>query len=408
MRRLALPGLVALLLTPVASAQEVCTTYAVGGTDTQRGAFRGELTVRARADRRFDVGLSVTFASGGDRRSAGVASGTGRHVEGRFAGSPGLSGGLTGATAEDASFSATFDPQAASCQGTLLGSTVSWFWGARPTTDIAAPAYQAGAPQAKQAALWREVSAVPYGELPALGSHGVGETFWDTVQALRKKVLERAFSDTADVRVERTKLFHPFGSVAEVSYEPVAGTPYTGLYATGGAGLARLSLATDADAYVPGIALKLFVAGRPSLNVHAIPSFDPQSSADFFERAPSNQIPEPSAFAIKLFMKVAAKVANPLRRPVEHLARVQADGTAVASPVSPVRLFFRPADVHFPANSKRDFRDLLASVPVGTVIYHVYGVSAAGVEAHIGDVRTRSPFVASSYGDRVLSFDHER
>lgn len=398
-----------LLAASVASAQESCT-YAVQGTDTHRGAFRGQLVTRARADLRVDVDLDVTFASGEARRTTGTVGGSGRRLEGRLQGGTGLSGGLTGsASAPGPGFSASFGLLDGSCNGALtFQSSASWFWGSRARREPSGATYEARTPAEKQVDLFREVSAVPYGELPRLGSRGVGESVIDTLNALRLKLLDRTFADASDVRPARTKIFHPFGSVATVAYEARPGHPYTGLYATGGAGLARLSLATDDETFIPGIALKLFVAGKPSVNLHAIPSFEPQTGHDFFERSPSNEIPPPTSAAIKLFSKLAARIADPLRRPVEHLAAVNADGSVVASPVAPRRIFFRPAEVHFPASDSRDFRVALATIPEGAVIYRVCAVSASGEETHIGDVRLRSRLVASEWGDRVLHFKHER
>lgn len=402
MRRVLHAGLLTLLLAPVALAQS--TEWALQGTDNVRGRAAGTLVVTLRTDRAFDVDLRLAYANGQHARYAGKVTGTGRRLEGPLPEVIGMAGAVAGAQAGRTNFIGSFELQAGRCQGSFVTSRSAYFfWGTRPSAVPAGPAHEAGSPAAKQAAVWRESSAVPYGVLPALGSKGVGENFWDTLAALRIRLLDKTFSDASDVRPARTKIFHPFGSVATVAYESVPGHSYTGLFASGGEGLARLSLATDADNYIPGIALKLFVQGKPSVNIHAIPSFEPQTSRDFFARAPSNIIPEPTAFAIKLFSKIAVKVADPLRRPVDHVAAVNQDGSAVASPRAPRQLFFRAAEVHFPADSKADFRDLLATIPPGTVIYAVY----AG-DVHIGNVRTRSRLVASEWGDRVLHFKHER
>lgn len=404
MRRVLQVGLLTLALAPLSLAQEPSTEWALQGTDNARGRAAGTLVVTLRPDRAFDVDLRVTYADGQRAHHAGKVSGTGRRLEGPLPEVVGLSGAVAGAQAGRTRLVVSIELQAGRCQGTFVTSrSAFFFWGTRPSGVPAGPAHEAGRPAEKQAAVWREASAAPYGALPALGSKGVGENFWDTLAALRIRLLDKTFADASDVRPARTKIFHPFGSVATVAYEAVPGHPYTGLFASDGAGLARLSLATDADTYIPGIALKLFVQGRPSVNIHAIPSFEPQTSRDFFARSPSNVIPEPTAFAIKLFSKIAVKVADPLRRPVDHVAAVNQDGSAVAAPRAPHQLFFRPAEVHFPADSTADFRDLLATIPPGTVIYAVY----AG-DVHIGNVRTTSRLVASEWGDRVLHFKHER
>ncbi len=387
-----------------ASAQEQATRWSLQGTDTRRGATTGSLVLTQRADRSFHVELSVEPGA----RFTGAATGSGRGLAGTLHTVSGLAGGLAGEASVSARLSLNVELTGGRCHGVLVTSRSAFtFSGTRPSSTLSGPAHEALGPAAQRDAVWREAAALPYSALPRLGSRGVGEHLWDTLSALRLRLLDRTFSEASDVRAPRTKIFHPFGTVATVRYEARSGHPFTGLFATGAEGLARLSLATDDETYIPGIAMKLFVQGRPSVNVHAIPSFEPQTSRDFFARSPSNEIPPPTATPIKLFSKLAARIADPLRRPVDHLAAVGPDGAAVAQPRAPRRIHFRPAEVHFPADSTADFRDLLATVPVGTIIYAVYAETPDG-EVHIGDVRTLSPFVASEWGDRVLHFKHER
>lgn len=405
MRSTLVPALI-LALAPAALADP--TLYTIEGSYTGRGAFRGTLEVSPRADRRFDVALLTRFSSG-ETCTRGTVGGTGTRLEGDLLGTPGLAGGLTGNGVTRAGFVATIDVRTGAIEGRVIGGHgLLTFRGTRHgASEPAGPAYQARSAADKQAAVWREMTAAPYGTLPEVGSRGVGSSVWDTLQALRTRLLDKTFSVASDVRPPRTKLFHPFGSVATVKFEAAGGHPFTGFFATGGEGLARLSLATDEKTFIPGIALKLFVNGRPSVNIHAIPSFDPQTSRDFFARSPSNEIPPPTNLAIKLFSKIAAKVADPLRRPVDHVAAARPDGAAVAAPVAPRRIHFRPAGVHFAADDERDFRDMLATIPAGTVIYTVYAETPQG-EVKVGDVRLTSKLVASEWGDRVLHFEHAR
>lgn len=394
--------------TSAAHAQEASTRWTLQGSDSRRGAATGTLVVSPRADRAFDVDLQVAYGAAGAARFGGTATGSGRQLTGTLRVVTGLADVVQGDRGGEASFSVSFELTEGRCQGVCVtsGATLS-FRGERPTPALSGWEHEARSPAAQRDAVFAEVSAVPYGALPRVGSRGVGSHLWDTISALRLGLLERTFATASDERAPRTKIFHPFGSVAKVRYEARGGHPYTGLFETGGEGLARLSLATDEKTYIPGIAMKLFVQGGPSVNVHAIPSFDPQTSRDFFERAPSNEIPPPSNVAIKLFSKLARRIADPLRRPVDHLAAVRPDGACVSDPVAPRRIHFRPAEVHFPADSTADFRDLLATIPAGTVIYAVHAETPEG-EVHIGDVRTCSPFVASEWGDRVLHFQHAR
>jgi hypothetical protein len=278
----------------------------------------------------------------------------------------------------------------------------------KPVLPPSNPGYQAQSAAEKQASLWRELST-PYATRPDPGSAGVGRSFIDTLKALFIPILEKTFSDPADSRAPHTKIFHPFGSVAKVVFEPAAGSPYSGLFQSGAVGIARLSQATGDGSKIPGIGLKLLVDGRPSVNVHAIPSFDPQTSDDFFLRAPSNVIPPPKGLVLRFLNWVASFVANPLRRPVDALAATNPAGEPVAEPKAPYQILFQPADAHFDPAFHGDFRDGLAQIPSGTVIYRLVArENGSDREVVLGDLRTQSRFVASEYGDRELSFEHAR
>jgi hypothetical protein len=409
MKRLIAPTLLLALATLGHAQERPGATYRIQGADASRGFFSGDLDLRLRPDRRFDAQVSVRFAGGLTVAWRGAVAGDGRKLAGDLDCTAGLVGALIGGQPAVTRLQVQVDPVSGACKGRVASaSRETIFWGAREVAVVTGDAYEALSPAEKQARLWREVSSAPYGSpLPALGSRGVGENIMDTFGALRLKLLDRTFSDASDQRAPRTKIFHPFGASARVVYEARSGHPFTGFFASGGIGLARLSLATDDQSYIPGIGLKLFVQGRPSVNIHAIPSFDEQTSRDFFERAPTNEIPAPTNFAIKLFSRIARRIADPLRRPLDHIAAISADGRAVSAPVAPRRIHFRPARVHFPATSPEDFRIQLATVPVGSVIYAVYAETDAG-EVHIGDVRTQSPIVASEWSDRSLHFLHAR
>ncbi|MCO5172127.1 MAG: hypothetical protein M9894_37990 [Planctomycetes bacterium] len=388
-----------LALVLLFAAPALATDFAV-----KAGDARGHLSVRLRSDGCFDVALRLADVGA----FTGVASGTLAGLEGTLRSEAGLVGAVAGVRAREGRVALAVDPAAGRCQGALVVDGESLpFEGARPASAPAGAAYEGWLPWEKQETVWRAASATPYATLPAIGGRGVGGSVWDTLQALRLPLLERTFSTASDVRPARTKIFHPFGSVARVVYEPVGDHPYTGLFASGAPGIARLSLATDEKSFIPGIALKLFVQGRPSVNVHAIPSFDAQEGRDFFLRAPTNVIPEPSALPIKLFARLASRIADPLRRSVGHLAAVDLAGATVREPVAPGQVHFRPAQVRFPAGGRDDFRTQLATIPEGTVIYAVHAVTKEG-EVHVGNVRTTSRFVASDWGDRVLHFLHAR
>lgn len=290
-----------------------------------------------------------------------------------------------------------------------------------------------GPASAQQEALWQRVSATPYETLPKVGSAGFQHTFKDTTAAFNKAHLRRAFDLDQDARPDRTKTFHPFGTVAKVVFEPhqgVAGVigrladgtvipaephPYTGLFRSGGVGLVRLSLASADDPFIPGVALKMLVDGAPSANVLAIPSFNGQDGRDFFLRTPTNVLPGTSdlgflgKLTIGLFIRIQQRaVPHPLVLSLDRLASVDKSGARVEHPRAPFQIELRPAGVHTPAADETDFRTALAAhVPAGSVIYNVFGRDeGASTWWYLGALRTQSGFVASAYGDRELHFVH--
>jgi hypothetical protein len=283
---------------------------------------------------------------------------------------------------------------------------------------VAAPGYQSQPAVKKQQILWQLVAESPYTVLPRTDSAGVtsgsGLGKLDSfVKVFDGHYMRDTFDQAADVRPPHAKLFHPFGAVAQVEFVPRPGHPFTGFYSEGGIGLARLSLAASEAEYSPGIALKLLVDGKPSVNVFAIPSLEPQSSRDFFLRTPTNHFPVGDGFVVKQvngILEREAGVAAANRVRVDHLAAIGPSGQPVTSPNGPDQIEFRPAQVHFDPNTTRDFRMELADIPPGTVIYEVWGRSASTGDSYVplGSVRTTSPFVASRFGDEELSFQHPR
>jgi hypothetical protein len=271
--------------------------------------------------------------------------------------------------------------------------------------------FRAGTGRDKQEELWNAVAAEPYRRLPKIRFSFVASFF----RTLRLRYLSQAFDVEADVRPPRTKAFHPWGTVAKVEWVPGGGHPYTGLFATGAPGLARLSLALDDRLYEPSAAFKLLVDGERSEHVLLDQSLDPQTSRDFFERAPTNVSLWPTRppmlwvwFLIHPWLSI---INSPMHQRVDHIAAVKRDGTRVTAPRAPHRLlFYAPGEVHTPPESKEDFRLQLARIPAGTLLFRVFArdTEADQHQVFLGEVRTESEFVASEFGDRVLSLRHAR
>lgn len=271
------------------------------------------------------------------------------------------------------------------------------------------PEYLASGAADKRERLWLAGQKTRYAELPPMRYSMLAAT----LGMLDLALLRRAFHTVADVRPPRTKLFHPFGSCAKVVLVPAAGHGFTGIYETGALGLARLSLAMDASAFMPAAGFKWFVDGRASRNLLIDRSLNPDPVKDFFTSNPTNisesaSIPPlgPNWWIIRPWL---ALISYPIAQPVAQLASVTRDGETVTDPRSPFQIFATPsAAVRALSNAVDDYRTSLARIPPGTVLYELTALAAKG-DAHagaLGSVVTESEFTASAFGDRVLSLHH--
>ncbi len=264
-----------------------------------------------------------------------------------------------------------------------------------------------------------------YGDLPALTAPGVG----DLLKLAQTRFTIRSLTNDGDeLDVGRRKLVHAWGAVARFRFVSTkAASGYTGIYESGAdCVIGRLSMATKPTktTIVPGLALKFFISGHESVNLQIMNSTDGQKSHNFFEMPFSNIIPLPDSFVTRLvhelFLKAAvafgAKDPDPTRLTVEHLAKIQIDGTPVVTPKSPFRLVFKPTlaagALMKDAAVGTDFRTSLARYPVGHVMYDVYalekGESSDDLPASklVGQLIPSTNIVASSYGDEKLNFQH--
>lgn len=275
--------------------------------------------------------------------------------------------------------------------------------------NAALPAcYQELAAEQKQAALWTEIAAQPYAQLPALDEGGgptPGQIFGSGIHG--------AFTSPTDEIVEgRKKIIHKWGSAVQVTLDADPRSPFTGLFATGAPGIARLSLAlpfTPGGAFVPGLALKLFVDGGPSVNLTVMEQLEGQDAdTNYFRSVFTNILPDPKTAKTKFgTWAFEGFVENAIHLGVEHVAAVGLKGERVDAPVAPYQLLFKPLT----AISSRadDFRVELAKLAPGTALYEIFGKMGPEKNspvARIGVLRTTSAFVASRYGDEKLYFQH--
>ncbi|MCB9690282.1 MAG: hypothetical protein H6736_00565 [Alphaproteobacteria bacterium] len=314
----------------------------------------------------------------------------------------------------------------------------------------------------KQAAIWASIQGSPYpGTLPDQPDADLvrglavlddkNSYMMDAFEARDTAPPSRDLPRQVDPSLARRKLFHGVGTCALVELVPVAGHPYTGLLKTGGIGIVRASVAhtkvvkPDHERQAPlspGIGLKLFVddttSESPSRNLVAVFRLEgvPWSplGTHFLEwplsttiQPPTPRLPGPMDLApdalypmevakwhalmgvfqnAMVWRYTAREHPNVLAVDVHPMCAVEPDGSAVTDVVAPDRLVFEATDAAKAAMSTElDFRLGLAALwPDGTQDGLLYRVSDG--ERPVAELRVRSGFRTSVYGDDVLFFQH--
>lgn len=191
--------------------------------------------------------------------------------------------------------------------------------------------------------LWSRVRADPYSS-DALPTRVPGA--WGRRKLFSVDYNRRSFEHAADELPEgRDKLVHRWGTVARVRVEVTHEHPYTGVVASGGEGLLRMSDATGGARFTPSLALKIPIDGKPSLNYFGLPAAarDPKDR-DFLSGAFANSTPVPMAFDAKLLGRAFQKTAEALKAtrvyavylPLHHFAGANLDAPASRSPSCPI------------------------------------------------------------------------
>jgi hypothetical protein len=222
------------------------------------------------------------------------------------------------------------------------------------------------------------------------------------------------------------KAIHARGSVAKIAFIPTDDTPFTGLFAGADCGLLRLSVTGDPSArgFAPGLALKLFIDGKPSENFSALVSLTGQGdNYNFFAHEFSNIVPTVNQIGPRLINLIFRRVSKyPTKLFLADMSEFDQRGQIVKEPCYPSQVFLVPnPSVQFPETPGRDFREDLATIPSGTRLFSVYGVDPSEVSDEemgkpeyrqkaklLGYIQTNSEFISSSYGDIRLFFRHQR
>ncbi|OWA54102.1 hypothetical protein BV898_18519 [Hypsibius exemplaris] len=280
--------------------------------------------------------------------------------------------------------------------------------------------YQGLSAQQKQRLLWDQISASPY-PMTSLPTAMPGmSAMADLFQPIFNTV---SFTEASDEMPDgRVKLIHVYGSTVQVELKIFASSTYTGVFKSGGIGLARLSLAKeDYQEYTPGMGLKILIDGQRSQNFQVMWSVDGQgTNKNFFHHTFTNIIPPAQSFTLRMisaaFTKAIALLpGSPEDHPESDInlglyeqASVTSDGQTVEDVKAPYQVNFIPNPrAGWDSANSRDVRVNLNDIPQGTVLYTVTAKRTATAPEHvIGQLVTTSPFVASAYQDEKLFFQH--
>lgn len=263
--------------------------------------------------------------------------------------------------------------------------------------------------------LWSRVTADPY-PLDALPLKVPSAL--DRLRLLSVGHNRLSFEHGSDELPEgRNKLVHRFGTVARVRWEVTSPTRFTGVMASGGDGLLRLSDAEGGARFRPSVALKIPVDGRASLNLFGLPAATrDETDRNFLSGAFANSTPHVNRLDAKLVARAFQKTARaleasrvyPVYLPLHELAELELDGSPVSEPVVADRLELHPTEAARAAfDPALDWRLALAELPAGLALFDVR-VSGAIDEpaAPLGSVVLEKSFIASRYGDDRLFFQH--
>jgi hypothetical protein len=278
--------------------------------------------------------------------------------------------------------------------------------------------YQSWPARHKQDLLWQQILQSRYDQLPLLQKIDVVGLF---LTALSTKMDRQ--SDQAPPAWK--KAIHAHGSVAKIKFVATADSPFTGLFRQSNHGFLRMSVTADpADRGVaPGLAVKLLIDGKPSGNVSALVSLTGQGkNYNLFAHEFSNIVPVVPEIGPTLINLIFSRVTkHPTKIALEDMSKIDEQGQIEERPHAPLQLFLVPEPALKFSEAAHDFRNDLATIAAGTLLFSVHAVDPEQIDnrligkpeyrqsaQQIGYIVTDSEFVASFYGDSQLFFRHQR
>jgi len=205
---------------------------------------------------------------------------------------------------------------------------------------------------------------------------------------------------------------------------------YSGIFQGSNYGFARLSVAKDpSGGFTPGMAIKFMRDGTYSANIISMYELSGQGSDyNFFKNEMKTWVSMGEGLALELGAKIFRKGSStPTHLSVDNLGIAGEDGKEVGHSEFnyPGQLYFEPSpslQTRF-ASSEHEWRGDLKQLPTGTTLYTVWAandctcggsekpcekVSDCKDKKKIGSLVTTSRFVASSWGDSQMFFQHYR
>eukprot|EP00928_Gymnodinium_smaydae_P062252 TRINITY_DN4615_c0_g1_i1.p1 TRINITY_DN4615_c0_g1~~TRINITY_DN4615_c0_g1_i1.p1 ORF type:complete len:418 (-),score=33.55 TRINITY_DN4615_c0_g1_i1:102-1355(-) len=273
--------------------------------------------------------------------------------------------------------------------------------------------YEAQDHSTKRNMLWNRVMGTSGRSARTLSLFG-------TLTAIIRTSMRTAFDNHRDVLPPgRAKVIHNQGVHCKFDLVVSSASPYTGMLGPGThQGIIRMGNALAIDKMpmrdkrmFPGIAVKFLRSGVESANFVALRGSGQGGSFNFFDSYLSNHVAPPTELTLLRKFRQASACA-PMVGLSDVCSRSQ-DGRLVYKPKFPFEIRFHRAGQNFPDNSSLTDAGLLQqlqSIPSGTVLYKVYALDspATSRETLIGELKTTSACVTSTFGDKGMSFRHQR
>lgn len=303
---------------------------------------------------------------------------------------------------------------------------INEFWHAATDFPPLPPDYESWLSVDKQNFLWEKgILSSKYDRLPPLAKIDVPGLFLTILRTKMDRLVDQAPR-------RWKKAIHAHGSVAKIKFVATPDSPFTGLFRGAYSGLLRLSVTGDPSdrGFAPGLAIKLFRNGKPSANFSALVSLVGQGdNYNFFANEFSNIVPVVNSFAPRFINFIFRRASKfPTKLYLQDLAQIDRQGYQENKPYYPYQIFLVPNPQIKFSSSPHDFRNDLATIPIDTSLFSVYGVipeqvgdkaarkavdtiDKAGYRQQgqlIGQIETTSQFVSSFYGDSLLFFRHQR